>query len=78
MDTKKDIMPLVPDPYGQWIAFIEFLKPLSESLRNNTIDRTDHRKLFATWFDEFDQKRKINLLETFPEYKEFYEFCKTL
>ena len=78
MDTKKNIMPLVPDPYGQWIAFIEFLKPLSESLRNNTIDRTDHRKLFATWFDEFDQKRKINLLETFPEYKEFYEFCKTL
>jgi pyruvate-formate lyase-activating enzyme len=78
MEPKVDEMPIVPDLYGRWSTFIDFLKPLSESLKNNTNDRTEPRKLFARWFDEFDQKRKINLLETFPEYKEFYEYCKTL
>jgi pyruvate-formate lyase-activating enzyme len=78
MEPKVDEMPLVPDLHGRWSAFIDFLKPLSESLKNNTNDRTAPRKLFAKWFDEFDQKRKINLLETFPEYREFYEYCKTL
>jgi hypothetical protein len=35
------------------------------------------RKNFHTWFREYDKRRNTNLVETFPEFKEFYNFCKT-
>ena len=78
MTPKIDNMPIVPDYHGRWDTFIEFIKPLSASIRENTIDRTEQRRKFAQWFDDFDVRRKINLLETFPEYTEFYNYCKTL
>jgi pyruvate-formate lyase-activating enzyme len=78
MEPKVAEMPIVPDYQGRWDTFIEFLRPLGDSLRNNTIDRTDQRKKFAEWFDDFDRRRKINLVETFPEYAEFYKLCKDL
>jgi hypothetical protein len=78
MEPKVDSMPIVPDYHGRWDTFIEFIRPLSASIRENTIDRTEQRRKFAQWFDDFDVRRKINLLETFPEYTEFYNYCKTL
>ena len=78
MEPKVAEMPVVPDAFGRWDAFINFIRPLGESLRNNTTDRSEQQKEFAKWVDEFDKKRKINLLETFPEYTEFYNYCKTL
>jgi hypothetical protein len=76
MDTKKDIMPLVSDDYGQWIAFMEFIGTLAESIRNNTMDRNQQRQLFWMWFDDFDNRRNMKFTDTFPECTEFYNMCK--
>jgi len=78
MEPKIPDMPEVPDYFGRWDSFVEFIKPLSESLKNNTMDRTKDRKHFVNWFNDFDNRRKMNLLETFPEYTEFYNMCKGL
>ena len=71
-------MPLVPDYYGRWDTFIEFIRKLSDSLKDNSIDRTEQRQIFGRWFDDFDQRRKMSLLETFPEFTDFYNLCKGL
>ena len=78
MEPKIPDMPIVPDYHGRWDTFVEFIKELSESLKNNTIDKTNERRYFANWFDDFDNRRKMHLLETFPEYTEFYNMCKGL
>jgi organic radical activating enzyme len=78
MDTKKDIMPLVPDKYGQWIAFMDFIRTLAESIRNNTMDRNHQRQTFWMWFDDFDNRRNMKFTDTFPEYTDFYNMCKGL
>jgi hypothetical protein len=39
---------------------------------------TDGRQNFVKWFDEYDRRRNTNLLETFPEMKEFYFECMQL
>lgn len=36
------------------------------------------RKEFAKFFPEYDLRSGTNLIETFPEFKEFLEWCKTL
>ena len=78
MDTKKDIMPLVPDPYGQWVAFMDFIRTLADSIRNNTMDRNQQRQTFWMWFDDFDARRNMKFTDTFPEYSDFYNMCKEL
>jgi len=35
------------------------------------------RRNFASWFKEYDRRRGTNLVETFPEFKEFYRFCES-
>jgi hypothetical protein len=79
MKTKESEMPIIThDLYGQWGQYIIFLENLSTSIRNGTGDKTKERKKFVDWFNTFDERRKLNLLETFPEYAEFYKFCKEL
>ncbi len=34
------------------------------------------RKNFYAWFSEHDRRRETNLIETFPEMKDFWNFCK--
>jgi len=34
------------------------------------------RRDFYNWFTEYDRRRKVNFLETFPEMKNFWETCK--
>lgn len=34
------------------------------------------RKDFYNWFNEYDRRRKVNFLETFPEMIDFYNLCK--
>ena len=36
------------------------------------------RKDFYNWFKEYDRRRNVNFLETFPEMKDFYNMCKEL
>lgn len=78
MKTKTDVMPVVDDVYGRWDQYIIFLENLATSIRENKTDTTEQRHKFAEWFDTYDYRRKLNLLETFPEYKNFYNLCKGL
>lgn len=42
-------------------------------------DNTDtYRKDFAIFVDEHDRRRGTNFLETFPEYLDFYNLCKSI
>ena len=34
------------------------------------------RKDFFMFIDEYDIRRKLNFVDTFPELKEFYKICK--
>lgn len=77
MQDRSGLMPDVTDYYGRWDQYIIFLQNLANSIRNNTQIRIDDRKKFVTWFNQFDERRKLNLVETFPEYVDFYNFCKT-
>lgn len=45
---------------------------------NYSEERTvEGRKDFASWFTEHDRRRGTDFLETFPEYKNFFELCKS-
>jgi hypothetical protein len=35
------------------------------------------RRDFHNWFDEYDRRRGVSLLNTFPEMTNFYNLCKT-
>jgi organic radical activating enzyme len=37
----------------------------------------DGRKDFYNWFTEYDRRRKLNFLETFPEMETFWNLCKS-
>jgi len=76
MKTRTESMPVVSDYFGRWDQYIIFLETLSKSIKNGTGDKSKERKKFAEWFDTYDHRRKLNLLETFPEYISFYEMCK--
>jgi organic radical activating enzyme len=78
MDSKKDVMPLVSDPYGQWVSFMKFISTLADSIRTNLLDRTEQRRTFGIWFDDFDVRRNMKFTDTFPEYTDFYNMCKGL
>ena len=71
-------IPVVDDYYGRYDQYIHFLSKLSKGIRNNANNNTEERKMFVSWYDNFDKRRNLNLLETFPEYTEFYNFCKSL
>lgn len=61
-----------------YISYITYLTTISNSIRNNTSNNTNQRKSFVSWYNTYDQRRNLNLLETFPEYKNFYDFCVKL
>jgi hypothetical protein len=44
----------------------------------NPEDVTRDRKDFFAFVNEHDTRRDTNFLETFPEFKDFYDFCSTL
>ena len=77
MQQRADVMPDVSDFYGRWDQYILFLQNLANSIRNNKQERISDRKKFVSWFNTFDERRKLNFLETFPEYANFYNFCKS-
>lgn len=78
MKTKVDSMPVVEDYFGRWDQYIIFLQNLADRIKNNTREEIENRKKFVEWFATFDQRRQLDLLATFPEYKNFYELCKNL
>lgn len=77
MQKYSDSMPVVDDIKGTWPAYIKFLETIIDSINNTTIDRTEDRKKFIEWFEMYDSRRNLNLLKVFPEYKNFYNLCKS-
>lgn len=79
MKSKCSKMPVIThDFYGRWDQYIIFLENLSKSIRENTDDKTELRKKFVEWHSTYDERRRLNMYEVFPEYKEFFELCKSL
>jgi hypothetical protein len=78
MEHEVDSMPIATDFSGRYDQYIIFLKSLSDSMKNNTANHTGNRKIFYHWFKQFDEKRKLNFEETFPEYIEFLKYCEKL
>ena len=71
-------IPAVTDIHGRYETYISFLENLRDTIRNNKNSNTTLQKKFAEWFDEYDERRNLSLVKTFPEYKQFYEYCKSL
>jgi hypothetical protein len=67
---------------GFYVHEVDKLKRIYELMVNAISvkdEMTDvHRMDFVKFFDEHDRRRGTNLLETFPEMKDFYNFCKLL
>lgn len=76
MKTNVDKMPIVSDYYGRYDQYIIYLENLSSSIRNNNGNYETDRKTFFSWFNTYDERRKLNFLEVFPEYANFHEMCK--
>jgi hypothetical protein len=70
-------MPDVSDKFGTWPGYTDFLIKLRDGIRFNKNDNTMLKQRFATWFDDFDKKRNLNFVNTFPELAKFYDECKT-
>ena len=71
----------IPNPsdfHGRYDQYMIFLKSLADSISKNNGDYTEDRKKFYEWYNTFDQRRNLNLVETFPEYLEFYNMCGKL
>ena len=49
--------------------------------KNNSMGNETKRKLrkqFQQFVDQLDKRRDTNFLEVFPEYTNFYDYCKDL
>jgi len=79
MKFKESEMPIVThDFYGRWDQYIIYLENLSKSIRENTEDKTELRKKFIEWHTVYDERRRQNMYEVFPEYKDFFDMCRGL
>jgi hypothetical protein len=78
LNDNADSMPAVKDPLGTWLAYAKFLQTIIDGINNQSIDRFNDRKKFPEWFDTYDSRRGLKLIDTFPEYTDFYNMCKSL
>jgi sulfatase maturation enzyme AslB (radical SAM superfamily) len=56
-------------------SYVRFLRAFGDSLSNNQGDKSS-RQDFYQWICQFDQLTGKNFLNTFPEYKEFWNLCQ--
>jgi organic radical activating enzyme len=69
-------MPDVSDKFGTWSGYTEFLCKLRDGIKYNEVNNTEIRRAFVKWFDDFDSKRNLNFVNTFPELANFYNEYK--
>jgi organic radical activating enzyme len=67
----------------QWFTDVEYEKMLrvTDYMKENPVDPAKIKagqRDFYVFFTENDKRLGTSLLETFPEYKEFYNYCKTV
>jgi sulfatase maturation enzyme AslB (radical SAM superfamily) len=76
MDSITDL-PVVTDKYATWDAYSTYLRQLGVSIESHSSDDLSRkRRKFAEWFSTYDHRRKLVLLDVFPEYHEFYKLCE--
>ena len=75
--TVKDEMTVVKHPWGQWDQYIDFLGTVKDGI-DTAKDINNRRIKFFTWFREYDKRRNVNLVETFPEMNVFHSSCELL
>ncbi len=73
----KDEMSVVKHPWGQWDHYIDFLGTVKEGI-DTAQNITERRVKFFTWFREYDKRRNVNLVGTFPEMNTFHSSCELL
>jgi sulfatase maturation enzyme AslB (radical SAM superfamily) len=78
IEQNNKTMPEVSELHGRLDGYVNFLETLKQSLNNSQTEIDNLRKKFVEWFNIYDQRRGLNLLETFPEYKNFYEMCEKI
>jgi organic radical activating enzyme len=67
----------------QWFTDVEYekFKRVTDYMKENPVSQEkirQGRRDFYVFFKENDSRLGTNLLETFPEFKEFYNYCKTI
>lgn len=77
LNDVKDSMMLVPDEWGKWTRYPKFLAGIANGIRTTGPD--DYRKAkFYSWFKQYDQRRNLSFLDTFPHHEEFWNLCKDI
>lgn len=69
---EKDVTKFSELEYEKFRRVVDYMR--TAKYRDDVI--LEGRNDFWNWFDEYDRRRGTNFLETFPEYKNFYEMCK--
>lgn len=81
IDWLNDIIPKLKDynntGYFKWKDYPNYLLSIAEGIKADNAD-VELRKKFYRWFKQYDERRELNLLETFPLHKDFWTLCETL
>lgn len=56
----------------------KFSRVLSYATNSMSEDQTNDRKRFVKFYDEYDKRKNLDLLTTFPELVDFYNACKLI
>jgi hypothetical protein len=83
-----DFMPYMDDTLefiksSEWLSDLEYekFKHVTDFMKAKTISEEKiraGRRDFYSFFTENDKRLSTNLLETFPEYTDFYNLCKDI
>jgi len=76
VDFVKENVDYENNKFTNWEA--NKLERIVTLMQNNNppFDVVTARKDFVAYFQEYDRRRNTNFLETFPEYKTFWNFCR--
>lgn len=80
----KDKMRHVDDDWGGWAQYHDYIQEIYNGIKEQqgqkmtwmTGSLDDVRGRFFQFFHEYDKRRNLNFLKTFPEYASFYKNCR--
>lgn len=84
LEDIKDDMRFVHDIWGSWPYYYDYLKTIHSSITEQHSRNISWRlgnldnvhALFYDYFSAYDKRHNKNFIETFPEYKRFFEYCR--
>lgn len=78
VDAAIDFIQANPRNNIKWWIYNSYLKGLSIAIKSTGTDYTAARKSFYAWHNKYQKLRGVDLYQLFPEYVEFFSFCKQL